>query len=165
MIKKPLSLHLFKIICMYFFLIYHPLTVYQSFLLSTSSPTHISCVLDYSHHYHYGILVFWAFWLTSSVTRRLPWWLSGKKSTCQIRRHKRCGFNPWGLPEKFHGQRSLVGHHPWGCKELDTTEHVTERFWVMSSLKYFNYNNIQNFLIRKNYIVPGISWLSRFKET
>ena len=25
------------------------------------------------------------------------------------------------LPEKFHGQRSLVGYSPWGCKELDTT--------------------------------------------
>ena len=21
-----------------------------------------------------------------------------------------------------HGQRSLVGYSPWGCKELDTTE-------------------------------------------
>ena len=28
------------------------------------------------------------------------------------------------LPEKSHGQRSLVGYHPWGCKELDTTEHA-----------------------------------------
>ena len=26
------------------------------------------------------------------------------------------------LPGKFHGQRSLVGYSPWGCKELDTTE-------------------------------------------
>ena len=28
------------------------------------------------------------------------------------------------LPGEFHGQRSLVGYSPWGCKELDTTEHV-----------------------------------------
>ena len=28
------------------------------------------------------------------------------------------------LPGKFHGQRSLVGYNPWGCKESDTTEHV-----------------------------------------
>ena len=27
------------------------------------------------------------------------------------------------LPGKFHGQRSLVGYSPWGCKELDMTEH------------------------------------------
>ena len=26
------------------------------------------------------------------------------------------------LPEEFHGQRSLVGYSPRGCKELDTTE-------------------------------------------
>ena len=26
------------------------------------------------------------------------------------------------LPGEFHGQRSLVGYSPWGCKELGTTE-------------------------------------------
>ena len=29
---------------------------------------------------------------------------------------------PVFLPEKSHGQRSLVGYSPWGLKELDTTE-------------------------------------------
>ena len=29
------------------------------------------------------------------------------------------------LAGKSHGQRSLVGHSPWGGKELDTTEHTT----------------------------------------
>ena len=28
------------------------------------------------------------------------------------------------LPEEFHGQRSLAGYRPWGCKESDTTEHA-----------------------------------------
>ena len=28
---------------------------------------------------------------------------------------------PVFLPGKFHGQRSLVGYSPWGCKELDMT--------------------------------------------
>ena len=56
--------------------------------------------------------------------------------TCQCRRHKRDRFNPWVkkitwsrkwqpapvfLPGKFHGQRSLAGYSPWGCKELDMT--------------------------------------------
>ena len=27
------------------------------------------------------------------------------------------------LPRESHGQRSLVGYSPWGCKELDATEH------------------------------------------
>ena len=26
------------------------------------------------------------------------------------------------LPGKPHGQRSLLGYSPWGCRELDTTE-------------------------------------------
>ena len=34
------------------------------------------------------------------------------------------------LAEKSHGQRSLVGYSPWGCKESDTTEqlHFTFKF-------------------------------------
>ena len=26
------------------------------------------------------------------------------------------------LPGESHGQKSLAGYSPWGCKELDTTE-------------------------------------------
>ena len=32
---------------------------------------------------------------------------------------------PVFLSGEIHGQRSLVGYSPWGCKELNTTE-VTE---------------------------------------
>jgi len=28
-------------------------------------------------------------------------------------------------PGEFHGQRSLVGYSPWGCKESDMTERLT----------------------------------------
>ena len=56
---------------------------------------------------------------------------SGKESTCQCRRHKRCRFNPWVrkiscrrkwqltsvlLPGKFLGQRSLAGQSLWFTK-------------------------------------------------
>ena len=71
--------------------------------------------------------------------QRLPWWLSGKETTCQC---MRCRFDPWVgkipwrrekpgspwlptpvfLPGKSHGQRSLADYSPWGCKESDTTE-------------------------------------------
>ena len=40
----------------------------------------------------------------------------------------------WGNPLQYsclenpHGQRSLAGHSPWGCKELDTTEQLTTHF-------------------------------------
>ena len=75
---------------------------------------------------------------TSLVVRAFPRGLSVKESSCQCRRLRRCGFNPWFrkipwwrnsqstpifLPEKFHGQRSLVGCSPWGCKESYMTEH------------------------------------------
>ena len=61
----------------------------------------------------------------------LPWWL---RIRLQCRRPE---FNPWvgkipwrrewqfisvSLPGEFHGQKSLVGYSPWGCKESDTTE-------------------------------------------
>ena len=29
------------------------------------------------------------------------------------------------LPGEFHGQRSLAGYSPWGCRELDMTEWLT----------------------------------------
>ena len=32
---------------------------------------------------------------------------------------------PVFLPGESHGQRSLVGYRPWGCKELDMTERLT----------------------------------------
>ena len=71
-----------------------------------------------------------------AITIVLPWWLSGKESTYQSRRH---GFDPWVgnmpwrrkwqpipvfLPGKSHGQRSWVGYSPAGCKKLDTTERL-----------------------------------------
>jgi len=35
---------------------------------------------------------------------------------------------PLFLPGEFHGQRSLVGYSPWGCKESDITERLTFTF-------------------------------------
>ena len=32
------------------------------------------------------------------------------------------------LTWKFHGQRSLTGYSPWGCKESDTAEHTCMQF-------------------------------------
>ena len=65
-----------------------------------------------------------------------PGGTSGKEPTCQCRRCKRCGFDPWVgkipwrraqkltpvfLPGESHGQRSLGGYRPWGHKELGPT--------------------------------------------
>ena len=72
---------------------------------------------------------------------------SGKSPTCQCRRLKRHGFNPWVrkipwrraqqptpvfLPGESHGQRNLGGYSPQGSKELDTTEatqHQHHKTW------------------------------------
>ena len=60
-----------------------------------------------------------------------------KNLPVNARRHRQCRFDPWVgsipwrrawqstlvfLPGKSHGQRSLVGYSPKGCKESDTTE-------------------------------------------
>ena len=58
----------------------------------------------------------------------LPWWLRRYSVCLQCGKP---GFNPWAgkipwrrkwqstpvlLPGKSHGQRSLVGYSPWGCR-------------------------------------------------
>ena len=60
------------------------------------------------------------------------------KNLLQCRRHRKHRLDPWVrkilwrrkwqttpvfLPEKSHGERSLVGYSPWGRKELDMTKH------------------------------------------
>ena len=56
------------------------------------------------------------------------------KSLWQAETQERCGFDPWVgkwqstpvfLPGKPHGQESLAGYSPWGCKESDMTERLT----------------------------------------
>jgi len=65
--------------------------------------------------------------IMEALLKGVSQWCSGKESTCQCRRHKRCKFNPWVgkipwrrkgqpvpvfLPRKSHGQRSLEGYSP-----------------------------------------------------
>ena len=38
--------------------------------------------------------------------------------------------SPVLLPGKSHGQMSMVGYSPWGCKELDTTEQLHFLFFL-----------------------------------
>ena len=86
--------------------------------------------------------------LPTELLRGFPGGASGKEPACQCRRHKRRGFNPWVgkipwrrawqptrafLPGESHGQRSLVGYSPWGCKKLDTTEVTEHGAWHRQS--------------------------------
>ena len=62
---------------------------------------------------------------TANLWAGLPRWLNGQESTCQCRRHR---FDPWvgkdplqketatHLPGKSHGQRTLAGYSPGGCR-------------------------------------------------
>ena len=42
---------------------------------------------------------------------------------------------PLFLLGEFHGQRSLVGYSPWGCKESDTTEQLKKIYIYIKLLK------------------------------
>ena len=65
---------------------------------------------------------------------------------------KKWQLSPVFLPEKCHGQRSLVGYNPWGCKESDTTEWLSTRASdsptqsrVKTWSKLSHWNEIQDF--------------------
>ena len=94
-----------------------------------------------------------------------PCGASGKEPTCQLRRHKRCGFDPWVrkrtwrrawqptpvfLPIESHGQRILVGYSQQDSKELgmtEATEHAPQHilFSMVVAPIYIPNNNIGGF--------------------
>ena len=49
--------------------------------------------------------------------------------------------------ENPHGQRSLAGYSPWGCKELDTTEWLSPSF--INFTLFFKINKIKTFFSGK----------------
>ena len=82
-----------------------------------------------------------------------PGGASGKGHTCQFRRCKRCGFDPWVrkipwrrawqpipllLPVETHGQRSLGNCSSQGHKELDMTK--ANQHACTYVIKYFGKN-------------------------
>ena len=88
----------------------------------------------------------------SMILLGLPWWCSGKESTCQFRRYRRCSFDPWFgkipwrrkwqptpvfLVGKSHGQRSLAGYSPWGCKESDLTSQLKNNKMILLKLIFY----------------------------
>ena len=72
----------------------------------------------------------WLNWTELVYGSESPWWLRKLRICLQCRRP---GFDPWFgkipwimewqptpvfIPGEFHGQRSLVGYSPWGCKKV-----------------------------------------------
>ena len=54
--------------------------------------------------------------------------VDGLNECSRKRRRRQWHPTPVLLPEKSHGQRSLVGCSPWGCEESDTTERLHFHF-------------------------------------
>ena len=110
------------------------------------------------------------FFLLNISVVGLPKWLSVKGFTCQCRRCKRHGFDPWMgkspwrrkwqptpkfLPGKLHGQRSLVlWDSSRGCKELDTTEHTQNKkhfyFGYPSLFHHYTFHEAHRLLDHKD---------------
>ena len=63
--------------------------------------------------------------MTQTVENFNPW-------VKKIPRRREWQSTPVFLPGEFHGQRSLAGYSPWGCKELDTPEQLSHKLheWV-----------------------------------
>ena len=78
----------------------------------------------------------WVRFIEYFVYVGFPGGTSGKEPACQHRRHKKRRISPWigkiwkrawqptpvFLLEKSHGQGSLVGYSPQGCKESHTAK-------------------------------------------
>ena len=85
------------------------------------------------------------------IIHGLSWWLSGKESACSVGDLGLiCGLGwfPWRrklqptpifLPRKFQGQRSLADYSPCVCKELDMTERLHYKTYIIAKwLDLFN---------------------------
>ena len=44
---------------------------------------------------------------------------------------------PIFLPGKFHGQGSLAGYSPWGCKEPDTAERLLTHIQCIENFRIY----------------------------
>ena len=79
--------------------------------------------------------------VTSPKNTGFPGGSVGKNPPASARRLRRHGFNPWVgkspwrrvcqptsvfSPGKSHGQRSLVGNHPWSCQRVRQSMHTKE---------------------------------------
>ena len=100
----------------------------------TFSPELTLHLLSQSACFLFSITFGWAF-IVAQTVENLPvvqetriWSLDGKM-------HWRREWQPTPVfsPGKLHGQRSLVGYGPWGCKESDKTELLTHTHTPLGS--------------------------------
>ena len=71
---------------------------------------------------------------------------------------------PVFLPGEFHGRRSLAGFSPWGCKELDTTEHLSmHTHLIFKSVSHFEFIFVYGMRVCSNF--TDLYELSNFPNT
>ena len=105
----------------------------------------------------------------------LPRWLSGKKSTCQCRRHKTCGFDPWvgKIPcsmathsnilawrishtENFTGRLQFIGLQRVGHDGTHVRAHVhthTQRILMYTCIYIYTCIHIQVYIYIYKYLI------------
>ena len=83
-------------------------------------------IYTYIHTYLYGLL----------------WWLSGKKSSCQRKRHRRSRFDPW------------VGKIPWRRKRTHSSILVWEIPWTEKAgrLRFMGSQRVGHYLATEQHI-------------
>ena len=93
----------------------------------------------------------YALLLSANHIDGLPWWLSGKESACQCRRHgfyPRVRKIPWRrkwlpalvlLPGKSHGQRSLLDFSPWVAMSWTQL-----RDWTITTVMLITWKWVEN---------------------
>ena len=79
------------------------------------------------------VMATWMYLTTLNCNQGFPDGASGKEPTCQCKRHKRHGFDPWvGRSPGTHSrilawrmpwsEEPQSSYSPWGLKESDTNE-------------------------------------------
>ena len=86
----------------------------------------------------------WKNWMFSFMMKGFPGGSDSKESTCNLGdlgSLPGLGRSPGGgnghplhcsCLENPHGQRSLAGYSPWGCKELETIERISTYIYIYS---------------------------------
>ena len=89
----------------------------------------------------------------------------GKEYTCNAGLSLGLGRSPWRrnvkppifLPEKSHGQRSLVGYYPMGRKELDMTKQKPRKKSMLNRGK----GKLSSWMLSSGYFLNGYFFLNR----
>ena len=101
--------------------------------------------------------------VSRSSNRRLPWWLSGKESTCQCRAH---GFNPWSrkIPQASE-QLLLKPELPNKTTTREQPVLSTTREKACAAMKTQHSHKLMNYLKKKKKTEEETSLpISRSKE-